>query len=306
MQNFQSGSAHRRSLIAPQGYKIGVRDLSNIEGRLSAWFAMQVDKCEAFNAGIDLYDRIASVVYGREIRRKHKAIHPDTGKEYEPHEQEGFVGKTLELGLGYAMGPRKLRHTFLVGGRNANRVFFSLEECQHFVRTYRNLNDKITACWKTADRMIHHMIQKGEQPIQWRCLEVGYRYIKLPNGMYLTYPDLRTTEDELGNINYVYWNGKHLTHIHGGKLMENVIQALARIILENGRRAITKKLAEQNDPNVRVFMTVHDEVVTILNKTRAEEDWQMMGEMMSILPDWANDGLLTLTTSGGIDDCYSK
>lgn len=305
MQNFQSKSAHRRSLKAPPGYLIGVRDLANIEGRLSAWFAGQWDKCEAFASGEDLYNRLASAIYGRPVDRKRKETGPD-GKEFYPDETPGFVGKTCELGLGYRMGAPKLRHTFLVGGRNEQRVFFSLEECKKFVTTYRALNDKIAECWATGDRMIHHMTQAGEEPLQWRCLEVGYRYIKLPNGMYLTYPNLRAVEDERGSISYVYWNGKHDTHIHGGKLMENIIQALARIIMEHGRRLISRELAKQNDPNVRVVMTVHDEIVAVLRKDRAEKDWKMMDHCMRQLPDWANDGRLVLATDGGIDVCYSK
>jgi len=596
VQNFQAGSAHRRALKAPAGYKIGVRDLSNIEGRLSAWFARQVDKCQAFARGEDLYNKIASEIYGRPIDRKRVAIHPETGEEFEPDAQEGFVGKTClaegslvltnsgwkpvetiklsdqlwdgenwvshdgmiangiketlnlsglwltpdhlvlcgtdwkesqylvqdknalcqalgtamgtlqlpgtsgangvelnpssyaatavsmnissilktlsysnlrdalsarakqvlksvtgctplrwqttliergyltdfppqslgaitrgkisgrdvitpieasryvklggtidalfyytckhcqdgiartwtwteltmiagmnraisglsrgrktattdgpssnsnnacqnskqsanvydilsvgpnnrfyalteqgpvvvhncELGLGYRMGPPKLRHTFLVGGRNEQRVFFTLEDCQHFVRTYRQLNDKIAECWVIGDRMIEHMLQKDEQPIKWRCLEVGYRYIKLPNGMYLTYPKLRRVEDERGNMSVVYWNGKHDTHIHGGKLMENIIQALARIIMEHGRRLACKELAKQEDPNVRIAMSVHDELVAVLKAERAQQDLEMIDACMRELPDWANDGLLVLATAGGIDDCYSK
>jgi DNA polymerase len=306
IQNLQSKSPHRLALMAPEGYRIGVRDLSNIEGRVLAWFAEQYDKCDTFATGEDLYDRIASRIYGRQIRRKQKASHPDTGKEYYPDEMEGFVGKTLELGLGYRMGKAKLRHQFLVGGRESRRLFFSEEECHNFVTVYRKLNDKIEASWRTGDAMLYNMTQRDEPIRVWKCLEVGYRWIKLPNGMYLTYPNLRRVEDERGDVSFVYFNGKHDTHIHGGKLIENIIQALARIIMNDGRRKSTQYLKKYNDPTVRVVTTVHDELVSVLRQDTADEDLAMIGALMCEIPSWAQDGYLHLATEGGHDVRYSK
>lgn len=306
VQNLQAGSPHRLSLLAPAGYMIAVSDLANIEGRVLAWFAKQTDKCKLFAEGVDLYNRIASEIYGRPIDRKRKEIDPDTGDVVFPDATEGFVGKTLELGLGYRMGANKLRHSFLVGGRSANRLFFSEEECQKFVRVYRALNDRIAASWLEADAMIFHMTQKNEPVRQWRCLEVGYRYIKLPNGMFLTYPQLRAIEDQRGGFSYVYWQGKYDTKIHGGKLIENIIQALSRIIMNDGRRRTSEFLATKKDPDVRVVMTVHDELVAVVPAETADSDWYTMSTLMCDLPSWADDGLLHLETAGGYDVKYSK
>jgi len=306
MENLQAGSQHRLALIAPPGYRIGVVDLANIEGRVMAWFAQQLDVCQAFADNVDLYDRMATAVYGYEVRRNHEVIDHETGKKIKPHAKEGFVGKTMILGLGYGMGAKKLRHTFLVGGRGGEHMFFSLAECEHFVRVYRNANDRFAACWAYAQKMLYHMTSKGEDPIVWRCLKVGYRWIKLPNNMYLSYPKLERVEDDRGNIQYQYWNGKHMTSIHGAKLIENIIQALSRIILNDARRAVTEHLAQYNDPNQCVLMTVHDEIVAILSEETVETDMDFIHAAMKQTPTWAADGLLVLNTAGGHDVCYSK
>lgn len=308
-QNFQRGSEHRRSIVAPDGYQIVVADLSNIEGRLNAWFSDEPNLLSVFAADGCIYDDFATGVFGYTVERKKTAIHPETGEEYEPQWLEGFLGKTCQLGLGYQTGPAKLQRTLFLGSKG--KVNFTLEKCQDIVwNEYRGKYSKITENWERAQQAIAQMatLQPGEEVI-WRCLKVQHNRIRLPNGMYLNYPGLKVEEDERGRPQFSYWDGDYWTNLYGGKLVENITQALAKIVIGQNMLDIQKYLKENRDRfgvHARVVLTVHDEVLALALDDRAEEVFQNMKHLMSRIPAWANDGKLVLKAEGGWDKSYSK
>ena len=102
--------------------------------------------------------------------------------------------------------------------------------------------------------------------------------LQLPNGLYIRYPDLKLNTDELSR-GYCYKSRKGLVSIWGGSVVENVVQALARIIV--GQQMI--KLAERYRP----VLTVHDAAVCVVHKDDAEEALAWIVEVMSTPPDWA-------------------
>lgn len=304
-QNLRRGSELRKALKAPEGYRVVVRDLSNIEGRVLAWWAHEDWKCAAFAQGRDLYNELATKLFGRPVDRKRTEI--VDGQEINPDFVEGFVGKTCELGLGYGMGPPKLRYTFLGGANGGPRMNFSEQQCREWVYTWRDTNANIVNAWKEADMMIRHMATPNAQPLKWRGLVVTHKRIQLPNNLFLNYPGLRATEDsDPSFLNFEYWNGKHYTNIYGGKLVENIIQALARIIIAHDMRIIDEHLVSTYNSDACIALTVHDELVAIAPTEHAEEVYEFMGQTMSVPPEWANDGRLALASEGGIDVCYSK
>lgn len=306
-QNLRRKSPLRRALRAPEGHVVVVRDLSNIEGRMLAWWAGEDWKCEAFAAKRDLYSELATKLFGRPIDRKKKAIHPETGQEYEPDFVEGFVGKTCELGLGYYMSHRRLRETFMQGANGGPQMFFTLEQTKFWVDTWRHENSNIVRSWKEAGQVIEQMHRKSVIPYEWRGLTVGYQSLTLPNGMRLTYPGLRVIPETIGDRpQFEYWNGKYFTKTHGGVLVENIIQALSRIVIAEQMAIINKHLTETYGGEARVCLTVHDEIVSIVQEQYAEEAYKHQGVIMSTPPSWCNDGRLALASEGGFDYCYSK
>jgi DNA polymerase bacteriophage-type len=309
-QNFKRNSPIRYSLHAPEGYKILVRDLANIEGRMNAWFNQQHDKCNAFAEGRDLYNEIAEEIFGYPVDRKKKVQDAQgnyldisggiVGYEDAAYLQfmEGFTGKTAELGLGYGMGATKFRHQCAVLGD----ILFDHSFTKSIVDLWRTKNYKIHAGWRLGDRAIFDMASYKMTPYDWHGIRVERGRLVLPNGLALNYPDLKhVTED--GQSQFTYWNGQYYKSLYGGLLMENIIQALSRITMSTMMLKINSYLKPMGG---KILLTVHDEIVPFAPDAHAAEAFEYMGEVMSTPPSWANDGYLTLTSEGGIAQNYSK
>ena len=134
--------------------------------------------------------------------------------------------------------------------------------------------------------------------------------IWLPNGMYLLYPELRyraeaNATEEKG---YSYRRKNFRTRIYNAKLLENIVQALARIVVFNQMGMIAQKLKEKggnaNGKIRQVVLTVHDEVVVVVPEEEAAETKAMMEEMMRVRPAWAQD--LPVDCEGGVGASYGE
>ena len=308
-QNFKRKSPLRYALTAPADHVVIVRDLANIEGRMNAWFNGQDDKLEAFREGKDIYNMVATDIYKRPIDRKKKL--QDANGNYlnakgeittednavEPDELEGRVGKVAELGLGYQMGATKFLLQLFLAGVNCEFGFADM-----VVKTWRSKNDKIVKGWAMAERVIFDMARKDLTPYQWGCITVEQGRLKLPNGLYMTYPGLTYVETE-EKKGFEYWEGKFMKSLYGGLLMENIIQAISRVVMTDMMREINKEIKQYA---ARIVLTVHDEIVVIAPKIHAENVMQIMKRIMSTPPDWCNDGRLVLSSSGGYAENYSK
>ena len=320
-QNFQRGSVHRKALLAPPGYQVIVADQSNIEGRMNAWFNKETKLLDVFKAGGCIYNDFASTVFGYPVDRKKKAQDDDGNfldadgnitdydHAHEPMWTEGFLGKTCQLGLGFGVGPPKLRNTLWINSKGV--VDFSLEQCKQIVyEDWRGTYTNIVNGWAEADHAIYkmHTLDNGSQFV-WNCLVVEPGRMRLPNGMYLNYPELKCEVDEYDRPQYSYWNGKHRTNIYGGKLIENVVQAIARLVIAQNILDTNRWLLSNQDrygQEARVVLTVHDEILALALTEHAQEVLDHIIEMMAVLPDWCDDGTLVLAAEGGYDTCYSK
>jgi DNA polymerase len=140
------------------------------------------------------------------------------------------------------------------------------------------------------------MASPNLEPIRYKCLEIGYQYIQLPNGMRLKYPDLRKARGDNGWDEWSYQSGEIRKKIYGGLLCENLVQALARIIVATQMLAI--------DTKFRVVMTTHDEVVTHPKTKDAAKCFAWMEKCMTTPPTWCAD--LPVMCEGGYDSNYSK
>ena len=299
MQNLTRGGELRLSILAAAGHILCVVDSGQIEARVNGWLWDQGDLLDAFrNAdtwdkalGVargekrDAYCRFADDIYGREITTDDKL--------------ERFVGKVCVLGLGYQMGPAKLQMTLAKGALGGPPVFFSLDQCKHIINTYRRRNYKITQGWEVCKEIIEDMAagrSGSHKVIHWGGDGEGNGYIVLPNGMTLKYPDLRKAKGDKGWDEWTYQSGLMRKKIYGGLLCENLVQALARIIVGTQMLWIDKKY--------RAVMTTHDEAVAHAKKAQAEKCYQHMMKCMSAPLPWCMD--IPLNCEGGWDVNYSK
>jgi DNA polymerase I-like protein with 3'-5' exonuclease and polymerase domains len=261
LQNLPRKSSLKKAMLAPEGYTFIDCDSSQIEARTLAWLAGQDDLVAAFDRGEDVYKIMASRIYGV--------------SEEEVTDDQRFVGKTTILGCGYGMGAAKFKAQL-----KTFNVDMELEECERIIHIYRATYPKIPLLWKQAGRALKAMMRNATAPLG--CGEVltvcGAAGIKLPNGLSLKYPNLRESKSETV---YDTKKGRAVipTRIYGGKLIENVCQALARIIIGEQMLMVAR--------SYRVVMTVHDAVGVIAPTDKAEEAQRFVESCMRIRPKWA-------------------
>ena len=258
--------ALKNAVIAPKGSLVINCDSSQIEARVLVWLAGQDDIVEWYRDGRDVYSEFASKVYGRTITKADPV--------------ERFVGKTCTLGLGYGTGWQKLQHTLKTQPPCA--VLDDLE-CQRLVKVYREVNDKVIKLWEECDRALKDMAtwtpsMKPYYLGRHKCLEVSGFGIKLPNGLYISYPNLRTEKVD-GKTKFVYKSRRGDVTIWGGSVVENVVQALARIIVGEQMLKINEKY--------RPVLTVHDAVVNVVPKEEIDTAMKYITDIMSTPPTWA-------------------
>jgi DNA polymerase len=282
LQNLQRKSPLKNAILAPFGYMLIDSDSSQIEARMLAWLAGQDDLVEAFERGEDVYRIMASAIYGKAV----EAITTD----------ERFVGKTTILGAGYGMGAAKFKAQLKTFG-----VEVSEDEAQRIIDTYRRTYPRIPELWKSAANVLPAII--GEQTTSFGrggILKVdGSEGILLPNGLRLKYPNLRWVEmEENAKPQFVYDTKKGKTtvpnRIYGGKVIENVCQALARIVIGEQMLMVAKKY--------RVVMTVHDAIACVAPEAEAETAKEFVEMCMRLRPSWAPE--LPLNCEAGYGRSY--
>lgn len=303
MQNLGRKSPLRNCLRAPDGYKVIAPDFSNIEGRVSAWFCQDFDKCRGYESGVDFYNKLASSVFGYPVDRK--AVDANGKKIFG---KEGAIGKTGELGLGYGMGANKFWVTCAKGPMGEDPIHLEEGLAQRTVDTWRFQNSLIVAMWRRLDNAIEDMANPNMTPYMIGPIRIEYQRIRLPNGMYLNYPRLAyrksdfKNEDKSDKYTFSYWTGQWYQDTWGGTMLENIIQALSRLIMSDSLERVDKWLVN-NDLGWMV-LTVHDENVGIVRADHAQECLDYALNDMRIRPTWAPE--LPLDAEGGIQDYYAK
>ena len=265
LQNLPRKSELKKSMLAPEGYMFIDCDSSQIEARTLAWLAGQHDLVAAFDAGEDVYKIMASSIYGVPID--------------EVTDPQRFVGKTTILGAGYGMGAAKFQAQLKTFG-----VTMELDECKYIINVYRQTYPMIPKLWREAGDALDAMANNQTATFGRTGVVTveGYNGIRLPNTLRLKYPNLRYVMHE-GESEMVYDQKKGRavlpTRIYGGKCVENVCQALARIVIGEQMLMIARRH--------RVVMTVHDAVGVITPATLLEETRQFVEQCMRMRPKWA-------------------
>lgn len=284
LQNLPRGGTLRKSLCAPKGKVLIACDSSQIEARMVAWVSDQSDLLQAFREGRDVYSEFATEVYGRKVTKTDKL--------------ERFVGKTSILGLGYGMGATKFRDTLSLG-QGGIKVEIEASDAQRIVGLYRSKNHRIAAFWQRCGHVLNDLVsgKEGQVLLMKGMLPYKDNSIILPNRLPIQYPLLQTSEagdgffyvsdgrsfrkaaasklmgEDIGGIPWV--------RIYGGKVTENIVQALARIVVTTQMVAIAKRY--------KIVLQVHDEVVCCVDEAEAEEAKAFIMQCMSTPPTWAPD-----------------
>ncbi len=291
-QNFPSGGDIRRAIKAPEGGALIVLDLAQIECRMLNQLAGQTDVIERFRKEEDLYSQVASLFYGREITRSDRI--------------ERHLGKVIELGCGYGMGAEKLRATCKAGALGGPSIALSDDEAVAGIRTYRSSHPNVVTYWQTASRMIARLA--GGPPLEWGPMLVKDGRIYLPNGAWLNY----TTLEYAGDLQRVGPENKYKdgygpgwriksrqgwVRLYGGKLVENVVQALARVVLSQAMLRIAAL-------GYKIATTTHDEIVVVVDGDEAPTAFERCKTEMEKSPAWLPE--LPLKVEGGVSERYEK
>ena len=283
LQNLPSrgpnGKKLKCSIVAPEGYSLIDCDSSQIEARVLAWLAGQDDLTNAFAKGDDVYKHMASSIYNV----KSDGVSKD----------QRFVGKTTILGAGYGMGAPKFQAQLQTFGFD-----MELDEARRIIDIYRSTNGAISQLWRDANNMVQYMargdsVQFGKDGV----LQVDARKnaIMLPSGLPMFYHGLAAEKSERG-YEYTYRTRKGPNRIYGGKVVENVCQAIARCIIGHQMILLAKKY--------KAVLTVHDSIITCVRDEELDEAQAYMEECMSQTPDWAEG--LPITCESGTGKSYGE
>jgi hypothetical protein len=171
------------------------------------------------------------------------------------------------------------------------------------VQKYRNANEPITELWQTMERVLEVMCSEDGESFTFGpgdCLRTERHAIVLPNGMKLRYPGLKyQEEDSLGGyegFSYLGQYGKKRVKAYGGSITENVVQALARIIVADQMLHVRAVTGEEP------ALATHDEWAWVPAVHRAEYVKHVVMESMRTPPAWAAG--LPLAVEGGISHSY--
>jgi DNA polymerase len=284
-------NAVRGALVAPQGKKLVIADLSNIEGRVAAWLANEEWKLQAFRdfdagTGHDLY----VLAYARSFGL--------TPEEVVENKKTGDgmmrqIGKVQELALQFQGGAGAFNTM-----AGAYGVELSESAVDEIVQAWRKAHPSIKRFWYQLEDAVRHAIRnRGESsdvgPLRVSCNDDGWLKIKLPSGRYLSYPNARVGDDGLcydGVNQYTKQWGR--IDSYGGKFFENIVQAVARDVFMQG-------LLRAEEAGYAVCIRVHDELVCETPDTD-EYTAGHLSALMSANPSWSIG--LPLAAAG--HECY--
>jgi DNA polymerase bacteriophage-type len=284
MQNLPSrgdSTALRRSIKARSGTRVVKADLKQIECRMNAWFCGQLDLLDVFRRNGDPYSDLASDIFGRKINRK---LPSDVA--------EGFIGKTGELGLGYGCGHKRF---FAMVKADAHKFKINLKDlwteqlAMTSVQTYRRKHARIESMWHTLGRIIETVwLVPGSKPVRVGPAIISYGRIDLPNGTAIHYDQPFRKVDEKGAIKYFYRYGKRVRRMHGPLMLENIVQALSRIVCMDA----ALRIATLGYP---FKLQEHDALAWPVPENEVDKAKEIITKEMTVPPAWA------LTIPLGVD-----
>jgi DNA polymerase I-like protein with 3'-5' exonuclease and polymerase domains len=305
LQNLKRGSFLRKSIQAPAGYSLVVCDLSQIEPRVLAWLCDYSALLGIFESGKDAYAQFGAQMFG--IPGMSKESHPDLRQS----------AKSALLGCGYGLGWASFAAQLLTGflgapptrydkafakqlgvGAEFVNEFISYEpylqrmkdiphtctepeltvhcvSAKKIIDKYRDAAQPVKTFWEMCDALIKRSLVEGKTYTH-KCLTFEKERIVLPSGLALRYPTLTGEADEKGRIQWSY--GEDKKKLYGGKLTENIVQAVARCVMTDGMIRIQKQYP--------CVLTVHDEVVVLVPEAEVVDAEKWVLAQMTMVPKY--------------------
>lgn len=248
------GQLTRTALIPEDGCRFVVSDFSAIEARVVAWMSSEQWVLDAFAAGKDIYCEVASQMFGVPVVK------------HGPNGELRQKGKIALLACGYGGGVTALK------AFGADRMGMSEELQQEIVDKWRKSNPHIVSYWKRVERAAIAAVQGSTTTLG--CLTFTYRdgmlWVRLPSGRSMAYAGARYAESTRKQGKVLSYMGvdqqtRRWVRVEtwGGKLVENLVQAVARDILRD-------KMLALNALGFDIRAHVHDEV--IISVPKSEQD----------------------------------
>ena len=283
----------RRSLCAIPNHVVMAIDASQVELRLSALVADQQDLIDLFVNGRDPYVDMAAGIANKSYEELYEISKANPTSEGKMLRQ---LGKACCLGLGYGASATKFASLLELQGLAEHK-----DKADSLVQAYRNKNYMLVQAWKVCGRVLDVMYAGGTMWFGGANNDLFFAdgssefhgvtipSIRLPNGTYLFYQNLRKEAGDDGKVNYVYdqFKGRNWLpkRIFSSALFENLIQALSFCVLKWQAIEMAKR-------GVPINLNVHDEWVSVVPRDLAVKSAVAMYECMKSVPDYIPQGLL--------------
>ena len=321
MQNLKRGSFLRKAIMAPEGHQLVVGDLSQIEPRVLAWIADYEDMLDIFRSGADPYAAFGAQMFN--IPGMTKDSHPDLRQS----------AKSALLGCGYGLGWASFASQLMVGFLGAPPVRYNkdfarklgvdsayvnrfidwednlkkMAEIPHtctdsellihcvaakkIIDIYRSTAHPVASFWEMCSGLIASSLAQGRE-FRYKCVVFRKGEIELPNGMKLLYPDLRQVKDDKGRVQWVY--GPDATKLYAGKITNNIVQGVARIVMTDGMLRVAKRYPIKG--------TVHDELIAVVPDAQVDDAKTWVLAQMTMEPRYMPG--IPLNADGGAHRRY--
>lgn len=258
----------RLALKAPPGHEVVTADLGQIEARITAWICDDQELLKQFRDNLDPYAVLASEIFGRKIDPK-------------VDKMERFIGKTGVLGLGYGAGVPKFNSMVISDSRKFGvdlKGMWTKELAEKTVATYRRARHKIVRNgWYKLNNHIAGAWMGKSGPVRFGPCVISKGTVLLPNGLKLNCERPRWDSERK---EYMYTYGRRNLKIYGAKMLENIVQALARIVVMNAAVRI-------HDRGYRFALQAHDELVFVVPEAKLDEASKIIHAEMTKAPSWA-------------------
>ena len=296
LQNLPSGrkkgqsTALREAIMAPQGYVVVAGDSGQVEVRVLAYIAQQLDLMQLFMDGEDPYLDLAATLYHTpyaEMKRLHKAKDPTVSLQRS-------TGKVGVLSLGYGAGAKSTQGIAKV----QYGITLSDDEVKHLVSTYRTKNYAVPAMWNKVDLALSRMASGLSGSLLGPTGDLIYydgKYtvagehlpaFRLPNDTWIVLPNLHEEIEVKNNTKrqkFVY-NDIHARRVKpvsiwGGSATGLIVQGTAFALMKWQGLLM-------HEYGLRASLNTHDEFAVVVPEEHAAAAVEMMQTVMSMTPDW--------------------
>jgi DNA polymerase len=326
MQNMKRGGFLRKSIMAPDGYVVGVGDLSQIEPRVIAWLADYDELLSIFCAGGDPYATFGEQMFNM----------PGMTKESHPLLRQsaksallgcsyglGFSNFAMQLLVGF-LGAPPLRYTltdakalgvtaamaerFTDYAENMKRVAAIPHVCtdrellihsiaaKAIIDKYRSAASPVVDFWELLVSRIEPSLIGGEEYNHKDVLLFRKNEIVMASGLSLKYHNMRKVKVPEEGVQYQYDVGNKVEKLYGGRMANHVTQGTARIVMTDAMLRVQKRYP--------VVGTVHDELLALIPEQEAEEGLAWVLAQMTMEPKWLPG--IPLNADGGYAKRYGE